>query len=71
MNQPVLANRPAGTQRLLQRVEHKVGTSRTGHGHMGYFRASATQAWDEMLDWFVVQGTQTAPQGRVETGCGR
>lgn len=40
---------------LLTRDLHPA-TKKQGIGHMGYFRPTATQTWDEMLDWFVQQG---------------
>lgn len=39
-----------------------------GIGHMGYFRASASGTWDEMLDWFAQQPRRaevTATQAAV------
>lgn len=38
-------------------------------GHMGYFRASATDAWDEVLNWFAAQSNSTTTQSRAGTGC--
>ena len=40
-------------------------------GHMGYFRASATDTWDEVLNWFAAQSNSTATQSRAGTGCRR
>jgi predicted alpha/beta hydrolase len=40
-------------------------------GHMGYFRASATDSWDEVLNWFAQQSASAAPQHRTGTGCER
>ncbi|WP_053144631.1 alpha/beta fold hydrolase [Pseudomonas sp. P97.38] len=37
-------------------------------GHMGYFRASATRVWDEMLDWFSASLESAAPRHRNGTG---
>ncbi len=36
-------------------------------GHMGYFRASATPTWDEMLQWFHVVNPDTASRLRSGT----
>lgn len=40
-------------------------------GHMGYFRASATDLWDEALDWFAIQSAIAAPQRRFGASYGR
>ena len=32
-----------------------------GIGHMGYFRPSALNTWNEMLEWFAFQHAQLAP----------
>ncbi|WP_213908389.1 alpha/beta hydrolase family protein [Stutzerimonas nitrititolerans] len=40
-------------------------------GHMGYFRASATQVWDEMLNWFQVVTPDTASRLRCATSAGQ
>ena len=37
-------------------------------GHMGYFRASATDLWDEALNWFSVQSNSAALQRRSAQG---
>lgn len=40
-------------------------------GHMGYFRASATGIWDEMLHWFSMINTETASRLRSASGGAR
>ncbi|WP_137819456.1 alpha/beta fold hydrolase [Pseudomonas sp. 2FG] len=37
-------------------------------GHMGYFRASATEIWDEALNWFALQSNSAAMQHRSAQG---
>ncbi|WP_260958051.1 alpha/beta hydrolase family protein [Pseudomonas citri] len=37
-------------------------------GHMGYFRASAMETWDEMLQWFSVMTPATASRLRSVAG---
>ena len=40
-------------------------------GHMGYFRASATELWDGALNWFSAQCTSSVRQNRSGTESGR
>ena len=46
-------------------------TKRQPIGHMGYFRASATEVWDELLNWFAIQRDSVAMQRRSGRGVGR
>lgn len=40
-------------------------------GHMGYFRASSTEVWDELLNWFAIQRDGAAMQRCSGQGGGR
>lgn len=46
-------------------------TAKQPIGHMGYFRASATELWDEVLNWFATQCESVTPQNRSGIEFGR